>query len=214
MVSLVSQDDERELLARIAAEDEHAAKVFQQSHVGSLVAFARRSGLAPEDAEDAVQEIFMTAISQIQAGRFRGDSAIGTWLQGILKHKILDYWRMYFRHEGRTVGIESMACSSRSSANPVATGGADEMDRVIEVREVLASLPNDQRSILLLNETEDFSILEIASLMKMKSGTVGRKLAEGKATFRRRILEGVIKRTRRELPLPGGAKKFPSDSDK
>lgn len=213
-MSLVPQDNERELPARIAAGDEHAAKVFQQSHVGSLVAFARRSGLTPEDAEDAVQEVFMTAISQIQAGRFRGDSAIGTWLQGILKHKILDYWRVYFRHEGRTVGIESSACSSRSSANLVATGGAGEMDRVIEVREVLASLPNDQRSILLLNETEDFSILEIASLMKMKSGTVGRKLAEGKATFRRRILEGVIKRTGRELPPSGGAKKFPSDSDK
>jgi DNA-directed RNA polymerase specialized sigma24 family protein len=55
------------------------------------------------------------------------------------------------------------------------------------VREVLAGLPNDLRSILLLNETEGWTIAEIAAMMKMRPGTIGRKLAEAKEMFRQRI---------------------------
>jgi RNA polymerase sigma factor (sigma-70 family) len=211
---VMRQDSERELLKRIAAGDEQATRAVQQSHVGALIAFARRSGLSPEDAEDAVQEVLVTAISQIQAGRFREDSAIGTWLHAILRYKVIDHWRMHFRQEGRTVPLDSLACSSRSLSDPVVTGGVDEMDRMIEVREVLASFPNDQRSILLLNQTEGLSIREIASLMKMKPGTVGRKLAQVKEGFRNAILKNVIKRTTQESLPSGAVKKLGPDSDK
>jgi RNA polymerase sigma-70 factor, ECF subfamily len=46
-------------------------------------------------AEDAVQETLLAAVQGRQ--RFRGDSAVLTWLTGILKHKIID-WQ---RREGR-----------------------------------------------------------------------------------------------------------------
>lgn len=42
-------------------------------------------------AEDLVQETFLSALKAID--RFQGDSALRTWLVGILKHKIIDYYR-------------------------------------------------------------------------------------------------------------------------
>jgi DNA-directed RNA polymerase specialized sigma24 family protein len=72
------------------------------------------------------------------------------------------------------------------------------------VREVLAGLPNDLRSILLLNETEGWTIAEIAAMMKMRPGTVGRKLAEAKEMFRQKIA-AVVVRSAKALP-PGGDK--------
>lgn len=47
-------------------------------------------------AEDAVQE---TLLAALQAGdSFRSESAVRTWLVGILKHKIADYYRAAERH--------------------------------------------------------------------------------------------------------------------
>jgi DNA-directed RNA polymerase specialized sigma24 family protein len=69
------------------------------------------------------------------------------------------------------------------------------------VREVLAGLPNDLRSILLLNETEGWTIAEIATMMKMRPGTVGRKLAEAKEMFRQRISADAVNSAR--APSPG-----------
>jgi RNA polymerase sigma-70 factor (ECF subfamily) len=42
-------------------------------------------------AEDLVQETFISALEGLSA--FKGSSSVRTWLVGILKHKILDYFR-------------------------------------------------------------------------------------------------------------------------
>lgn len=42
-------------------------------------------------AEDLVQETFLSALKGID--RFKGGSSLRTWLVGILKHKIIDYFR-------------------------------------------------------------------------------------------------------------------------
>jgi RNA polymerase sigma-70 factor (ECF subfamily) len=45
----------------------------------------------PSVAEDLVQETFLAALKGID--RFKGGSALRTWMVGILKHKIIDYFR-------------------------------------------------------------------------------------------------------------------------
>jgi RNA polymerase sigma-70 factor (ECF subfamily) len=192
------QDQDRDLAERIADRDEKAADLFHKLHTEALLAAARNNGLAPEDCQDAVQEVLVTAIQQIRAGRFRGESSVSTWLQAILRHKILDYWRVHFRRDARLVPIESLASLSPIESSSIC---ADDVDAALQVREVLAGLPNDLRSILLLNETEGWTIAEIATMMKMRPGTVGRKLAEAKEMFRQRISADAVNSAR--APSPG-----------
>lgn len=45
----------------------------------------------PQLAEDLVQDTFLSALEAM--GSFRGNSQIRTWLAGILKRKIIDYYR-------------------------------------------------------------------------------------------------------------------------
>jgi len=66
-------------------------------HAGALLAYARTRLRSREDAEDAVQETFLAAITAKRA--FRGDSAQRTWLIGILRHKIVDRIRAAVRRE-------------------------------------------------------------------------------------------------------------------
>jgi len=44
-----------------------------------------------EDAEDLVQETFLSALEAVS--EFRGDSAVRSWLFSILRRKIIDYYR-------------------------------------------------------------------------------------------------------------------------
>ena len=55
-------------------------------------------------AEDAVQEALIAAIKGAEG--FTGGSSVRTWLIGILKHKIIDYFRKASREEPLTANDE------------------------------------------------------------------------------------------------------------
>ncbi|MDH3216147.1 MAG: sigma-70 family RNA polymerase sigma factor [Candidatus Krumholzibacteria bacterium] len=60
-------------------------------HGDVLYRFALLRVEDPHVAEDLVQETFISALQGLD--RFRGGSQVRTWLVGILKHKIIDYFR-------------------------------------------------------------------------------------------------------------------------
>jgi RNA polymerase sigma-70 factor (ECF subfamily) len=62
-----------------------------ESHRTALLRYAMAQLRDESHAEDCVQETLSAAIQNAQ--RFSGNSAVRTWLIGILKHKILDHFR-------------------------------------------------------------------------------------------------------------------------
>ncbi|MGH1357610.1 MAG: sigma-70 family RNA polymerase sigma factor [Burkholderiaceae bacterium] len=68
-------------------------------HRTAMLRFARRKIRDEDLAEDAVQEALAAAVAS--AASFQGQSAVKTWLIGILNHKIQDT----FRREGRYVHV-------------------------------------------------------------------------------------------------------------
>lgn len=60
-------------------------------HGDVLYRFAILRVKDPHVAEDLVQETFISGLQGLS--RFKGGSAIRTWLVGILKHKIVDHFR-------------------------------------------------------------------------------------------------------------------------
>ena len=62
-----------------------------------LLSFALRRLRNRAAAEDAVQETLLAALEGID--RFGGASSLGTWLTGILKHKLVDAMRASSNHQ-------------------------------------------------------------------------------------------------------------------
>ena len=60
-------------------------------YADSLFSFAFYKTGNREDAEDLVQETFLSAFNNRES--FRGESSVKTWLSSILKNKITDYYR-------------------------------------------------------------------------------------------------------------------------
>lgn len=66
------------------------------AHGDYLYRFALARLKDPHLAEDAVQE---TMLAAIKSNSFEGDSAVRTWLTGILKHKMIDLQRKQLREQ-------------------------------------------------------------------------------------------------------------------
>jgi RNA polymerase sigma-70 factor (ECF subfamily) len=133
-----------------------------------------------EDAADAVQDALLSAYRA--AGRFRGDSAVTTWLHRIVVNACLDRAR---RRQARpTVGLPDS-----DAALPPARDGAGpaDLDTAMTVRAALAELPADQRVALVLLDMHGYSVAEIAEMLSVPEGTVKSRCARGRARLAVRL---------------------------
>lgn len=181
------EPEELSLIHQIASGIQDAS-ILEDRYKPRLLWFARVMGIPPDDSSDLVQDVLLVAIREIRSGRFRHDSSIITWLDGILKNKIKDFWRAQTRRRSIFTSLEPVTVAQFSAQRP-AMRSHTLWDQDIDVRAVLDKMPSELRIILLLNETEGLTVEEISQRLKKRPGTIGRKLAESKRIFRERIIE-------------------------
>jgi RNA polymerase sigma factor (sigma-70 family) len=199
--------EEQTLLDEIAAGIEGTGSL-EERYKARLLWFARMMGVPSEDASDLAQDVLLIAIREIRSARFRRDSSIITWLDGILKNKIKDFWRAQTRRRSMFISLEPV--STAQSQQQFAERWPARWDQGIDVRGVLNSMPRELRVILLLNESEGLTVEEISRRLKKRPGTVGRKLAESKRVFRERIIEARMDTgTRRKIRAVAGRAQRP-----
>jgi RNA polymerase sigma-70 factor (TIGR02943 family) len=95
------------------AQNPHSFEQQLVAHRDYLLKFARLQLRNESWAEDAVSETLVAALGKPQS--FGNRSQLKTWLVGILKHKVIDI----FRVNARTVAVES---------NPDAGQAGDDLD--------------------------------------------------------------------------------------
>ena len=120
------------------------------------------------EAQDLVQETFVQALKS--AHRFRGDSAIYTWLHGIL----LNLCRRHLRKQKRLVFEEEPLLRETSPPCPV-----DESDRDFcsaGLAAALRKLSPEHREVIVLRYYEEMKIEEMARQIGASKGTVKSRL--------------------------------------
>jgi RNA polymerase sigma-70 factor (ECF subfamily) len=120
------------------------------------------------EAQDLVQETFVQALKS--AHRFRGDSAVYTWLHGIL----LNLCRRSYRKGRRLVLDEERVLEASVLPNP-----ADGMDRSLfaaSLARALQALSPEHREAIVLRYYENMKLEEIARQTGVSKGTVKSRL--------------------------------------
>lgn len=185
------------LALRIVGGDEDAAEEFGRQYVERFAHLARRDGVPPQDCQDVAQEALLTALGQMQRGLFRGESALGTWLEKIISGKIAEYWRKHTRR-GLLVTIPEDAQADEAEAfgtvYEAALARPAEGQVVVMVRETLRLMPARYRAVLLLKRTEGYTIEELSRAMEMTMGQVARRLYTAEEMFRRIHCDGFVGR--------------------
>jgi RNA polymerase sigma-70 factor (ECF subfamily) len=161
-----------------------AFEALYKAHSGRLYSLACRMLGNTADAEDLLQEIFLSAHRKLES--FRGDSALGTWLYRLAMNQILDHVRS---RAGRTRQLTDGLDDATSIADAGAHRLADRAIDRIDLERALAELPEGSRAAFLLHDVEGLEHREVADVLGIAEGTS--KSQVHKARLR---LRGLLKR--------------------
>jgi RNA polymerase sigma-70 factor (TIGR02943 family) len=150
----------------------------------------------PEIAQDLVQETLLAAMRSRE--KFAGQSSVRSWLCGILKHKLCDYYRKLGRETSFT-DLEFLAdeCSEKFVPEGywVHMNGprewkpeADEVMHRAEfwqtMRECLGKLPERIASVFMLREMDEIESREICAMLSISESNLWVMLHRGRMALR------------------------------
>jgi RNA polymerase sigma-70 factor (ECF subfamily) len=174
-------DHERQLVAQVLSKDRKATAEFVGFCVDSVYSFVRKR-LIPRVGmvDDLMQEILLAAWQGLP--KFRGDASLRSWILGIARHKVDDFYRRRLRDSEKTEENEP-------SAEPVMEPGLDRhLDAAAEqdrVERTLAQLPEAYAMALIWRYRDEKSVREMAELSGKTEKAMERMLARARENFRR-----------------------------
>ncbi len=137
-----------------------------------------------EQAEDVVQEAFVQAY--VKLNTFQRQSRFFTWLYRIALNGALSRRR---RNRGE-VSIDQN--KELTGSEPLDEGDAPDDpilrdERILMVRQAMAKLSDDHRSILVLREMDGFAYEHIAEVLDISIGTVRSRLSRARTALREEL---------------------------
>ena len=178
-------EDGRWLRAVAQERDSAAFRSLFDRYFARVFVFIRRRVEDPELARELTSDVFIEVWTQ--AGQFRGEARVSTWIFGIARFKSL-------------AGIRGQQRFKRSR---VASAGEDVISRVPEARstvtqisarhdlrrvaEAMERLPRDQREALELAVIEGLEPDEIAIRQRISRDTVKTRVSRARRSLRRML---------------------------
>jgi RNA polymerase sigma-70 factor (ECF subfamily) len=181
--------EESVLLARAKSGDEAAFETMVRRFGGRMLAVAQRLLQNEEDAEDALQEAFLSAFQSIH--RFEGQSQLGTWLHRIVINAALMKLRSRKRRRDRS--IEDLLPrfdedGHRRDVRPSWDAGSEtaleRQELRAMVRRKIDLLPPAYRTVLVLRDMEELSTDETAAVLGILPGAVKTRLHRARLALR------------------------------
>jgi RNA polymerase sigma-70 factor (ECF subfamily) len=159
--------------------DRDAFDALVRRYLPRAFALAQRILGHREDAEDAVQDAFISALAAL--GSVDPDRPFGPWLFRIVANRSLNARR------SRAV--------RRAEQIPETTAAAERADSLLERNEIadrfetaLANLSPRQRAIVQLFEVEGYGTSEVAEMLDMSPATVRWHLHEARGRLRQSLV--------------------------
>jgi RNA polymerase sigma-70 factor (ECF subfamily) len=192
-----------ELALRVARGDQAAFRHLMRQHNRALYRAARSILKDDAEAEDALQEAYLSAFRAI--GNFRGAAKLSTWLSRIVANEALARLRKRAAaeqafplrlYEGLHAEDEQ---SDAAPEQPERAAQRAETRRLLEAK--IDLLPDAFRTVFMLRALEGFSVAETAASLNIKQATVRTRFFRARSQLRE-ALSTVIPRF--SISCPGG----------
>jgi RNA polymerase sigma-70 factor, ECF subfamily len=192
----VSEIDERTLLDKAVAGDAGALEALMTRHAGRVYRLAYGITRNPADAEEVVQDVFLTVVRK--GGSFEGQAALATWMYRVTMNAALNRRRgkrrelevsleehlPHYTEDGHRAGDRSDLLVDWSST-PEERVLSGESRRVLE--NAIDSLPDHYRAVLVLRDVEDLSNEEVASIVGDSLASVKSRLHRARMALREQL---------------------------
>lgn len=172
--------------------DEHLVRRYLDGDVSAFTSLVRRHEARvyhlclriladPDDAADAAQDAFLTALRKLD--QFRGEAAFTTWMHRVAVNACYDILRKRKRApmlrsvpDGRPGDVEP---------GPPHPDHADEVAGSADVATALAAVPEEFRVALVLADVQDLPYEQIARILDVPLGTVKSRVHRGRLALAR-----------------------------
>jgi RNA polymerase sigma-70 factor (ECF subfamily) len=184
----LSDAEERALVARLKGDDDGAYEEVVRRFGPRMLSVARRMLTQEQDAQDAVQDAFLSAFKAI--GNFQGDAKLATWLHRIVVNAAL--MKLRSKRRKPEASIDDLMPKYHEDGHRRSNGDwrvtHDTAVQTSEIREqVLAAidrLPDLYRDILMLRDIEELSTEEAAKQLEITEGAVKTRLHRARLALR------------------------------
>src|SRR5712671_197160 len=157
-------DDDPSIVRRVAAGDRSAFELLMRRYNRRLYRLARAALRDQTEAEDALQEAYLSAYRLM--GQFRGEAALSSWLSRLVLNECLGRLRRSTRRHNLVPimssdsDIDINGMPSRDSHLPDKVLGRAQMRALLEQK--LDALPESFRVVFVLRSVEELSVEETA----------------------------------------------------
>lgn len=178
---------DEDLMTLVERRDQRAFEVLYDRHGGAAYSLAHRIVGDPQTAEDVTQEAFLSIWrSGARFDRTRG--SVRSWTLGVTRNRAIDALR---RQSGRApkLDFDDDAAMEAQAAEEFTDSEAIRRETARGVRGALASLPEEQSTVIGLAYFGGFTHSEIAELLGMPLGTVKGRMRLGLEKVRFELAE-------------------------
>jgi RNA polymerase sigma-70 factor (ECF subfamily) len=196
-----SEPSEAALIARLRARDPGALEILMERHAGRVFRVAVGITRSEADAEEVVQDVFLSLFEKI--GAFEERAALGTWLYRVTTNAALLRRRgkrrelevsledqlPTFRDDGHRAGERSFLLADWSAS------AEDELlsDEVhARVRRAIDLLPPHYRAVVLLRDIEELSNEETAEILGEAVSSVKSRLHRARMALREQLTRAMV----------------------
>lgn len=122
-------------------------------------------------AEDLLQETYIKAIDVLKSGRYNEEGKFLPWIVRIAHNLAIDYFRRDKRYPTIVLEDGSKVFNSFEFAEDSAEEIQLKEDQIVNIRELIKKLPDEQREVLVMRHYEELSFQEIAAQTQVSINT-------------------------------------------
>lgn len=179
--------DEKTLMLKVKhGELNHLADLFENNKSG-LFHFFLKMGMNHALSEDFIQETFMRVLAYRNS--FQAKSSFKAWLYRIARNAVVDHFRKMANQNIHDDFVEETMHNQQTLTDSI-----EQQTQLEMFNKALASLPLEQREIIVLSRFQQLNYTEIAELLNCNLNTLKTRMrtAIGQLKIQYQQLSGEI----------------------